>query len=195
MLLLRPSEPPPLARGNNKVSSTTTCLDQTHRKSEGLLRPPASVASPPRGILTKMPVRFGQVHITMFTTDMSKLHHAYSRLSIVRIPRQNYAQSTMTNHRKSLYIVFKWDIPEVGGKLSLLTIEIFVLSRLVTKKLDIPGMRGKLLLQSTRRRPMYFPIRWSLLARPEPDNTFWTDSTYYQSQRYCPTKGGRRAAI
>jgi len=24
---------------------------------------------------------------------------------------------------------------------------------------------------------MYFPIRWSLLARPEPDNTFWTAST------------------
>jgi len=32
--------------------------------------------------------------------------------------------------------------------------------------------------RAPRRRPMYFPIRWSLPARPEPDNTFWTDSAY-----------------
>jgi len=31
--------------------------------------------------------------------------------------------------------------------------------------------------RATRRWPMYFPIRRSLLARPEPDNTFWTAST------------------
>jgi len=30
---------------------------------------------------------------------------------------------------------------------------------------------------ATRRWPMYFPIRRSVPARPEPDNTFWTDST------------------
>jgi len=29
----------------------------------------------------------------------------------------------------------------------------------------------------TRRWPMYVSIRRSLLARPKPDNTFWTDST------------------
>jgi len=31
--------------------------------------------------------------------------------------------------------------------------------------------------RATRRWPMYFPIRRSLPARPEPGNTFWTAST------------------
>jgi len=31
--------------------------------------------------------------------------------------------------------------------------------------------------RATRRWSMYFPIRRSLPARPEPDNTFWDDST------------------
>jgi len=31
--------------------------------------------------------------------------------------------------------------------------------------------------RATRRWPMYFPIRRSPPARPEPDNSFWTDST------------------
>jgi len=33
--------------------------------------------------------------------------------------------------------------------------------------------------RATRRWSMYFPIRRSLPARPEPDNTFWDDSTIF----------------
>jgi len=32
--------------------------------------------------------------------------------------------------------------------------------------------------RATRRWPMYFSIRRSLPALPEPDNTFWTASTF-----------------
>ena len=32
-------------------------------------------------------------------------------------------------------------------------------------------------VRATRRLSMYFPIRRNLPARPEPDNTFWDDST------------------
>jgi len=35
--------------------------------------------------------------------------------------------------------------------------------------------------RATRRWPMYFLIRPSLPALPEPDNTFWTDSTVGQN--------------
>ena len=31
--------------------------------------------------------------------------------------------------------------------------------------------------RATRRWPMYFSMRWSLPVWPEPDNTFWADST------------------
>jgi len=42
--------------------------------------------------------------------------------------------------------------------------------------------------RATRRWTMYFPIRRSLPARPEPDNTFWTASTDKQLlvRRYRP---------
>ena len=38
--------------------------------------------------------------------------------------------------------------------------------------------------RATRRWSMYFPIRRSLPARPEPDNTFWDDGTDY-SLLFC----------
>ena len=50
---------------------------------------------------------------------------------------------------------------------------------------------------ATRRWPMYFPIRRSLPARLEPDNTYWTASTYpgtvsrtYERQKYLYRKMG-----
>jgi len=41
-------------------------------------------------------------------------------------------------------------------------------------------LSGVLVVQ--QRRPMYFPIWRSLPARPEPDDTFWTDSTFLCSK-------------
>jgi len=46
--------------------------------------------------------------------------------------------------------------------------------------------------RATRRWSMYFPIRRSLPARPEPDNTFWDDSTAVQKKDLKDTIGPKR---
>jgi len=93
-----------------------------------------------------------------FSTLKLRYKNFDNLLALWRIASFDFASSNFPHHPKAIFAFQAHQI-------------IYILDVLAVQKVLSGSGRA------TRRWPMYFPIRRSLPALPEADNTFWTAST------------------